>query len=385
MIALDIPTVLLLYQSSLLVGAAVFLHARRQRKTALGFGTLASAFALLGSGSVLAGLGEYALLPKAVWTLVTLTCGLYGHGLLVAGIERLRTGRPPRHWRWLAVYPVPFWITAWITGFHEDNQLRAIVFHLNAALCLIWAARIIDRLRRMEGLPSCLPLEAVLACSGLSFAVGAGTILLVPDFVPWLAVEFFVQILGNFAITILIYSVAIDRAERKLNLMADLDSLTGIGNRRFLEKTVPKRLYPGDTVLYIDLDHFKQLNDRFGHATGDAVLVAVAATLRDGKRPDDLLARLGGEEFLLFLPELKTSEALSIAERLRQAIQDIQLHHQGADIPVSASIGVARVKRPDEAWLDLVHAADMALYAAKRAGRNRVVLASSPSQEPVPA
>ncbi|BAI70735.1 GGDEF domain-containing protein [Azospirillum sp. B510] len=381
MITLDITTVLFLYQSSLLVGAAVFLLARRRRAASSGFGTLAAAFSLVGVGGVLAGFGEQAMVPKHVWTLGSLTLGLFGHGLLVLGMERLRSGRLPRAWHLLAVYPVPFWIAAVITGFHLDNHIRASIFHLNAALCLLLAARIMNRLRRVEQLPSCLPLETVLTLSGLSFLFGAGVILFVADFVPWLALEFFVQILGNFAIAILIYNIATDRAERKLALMAELDSLTGIGNRRWLEKMAPSHLSPGDTIFYIDLDHFKRINDRFGHAAGDTVLVAVAATLRNLKRPEDVLARMGGEEFLLFLAELRVSEALTIAERIREAIQAIPFQYQGIPLGVTASIGVAQVSRQGEPWPELVHAADMALYEAKHGGRNRVVHASQVSQD----
>lgn len=384
MIALDISTVLFLYQSSLLVGAVVFLLARRRRSPSSGFGTLAAAFFLVGFGGVLASFGEHAMLPKPVWTLGSLTFGVVGHGLLVLGMERLRSGRLPRAWRLLALYPIPFWIAAWITGFHLDNQLRASLFHLNAALCLILATWIVTRLRRVEQLPSCRPLETVLALSGASFLLGAAVILFVADFVPWLALEFFVQILGNFAIAILIYSVATDRAERKLSLMAELDSLTGVGNRRWLERMVPSHLRPGDAVFCIDLDHFKRINDRFGHATGDTVLVAVAATLRNLKRPDDVLARMGGEEFLLFLPELRTSDTPPVAERMREAIQAIPFQHQGTALVVTASIGVAQVVRAGETWPDLVHSADMALYDAKREGRNRVAYAPQVPQDSIP-
>lgn len=385
MIALDIATVLFLNQSSLLAGAAVFMIARQRRSSSSGFGILAAAFSLQGLGAVLASFGEQAMLPETVWTLGSLTLGMVGHGLLVLGMERLRSGRLPRAWRLLAAYPILFWIAAWLTAFHLDNQLRATLFHLNAALCLLVASRIVARLRRVEPLPSCLPLEVVLAFSGLSFLLGAGVIVFVPDFVPWLALEFFVQILVNFTIAILIYSVATDRAERKLALMAELDSLTGIGNRRWLDKMVPGRLSPGDTVFCIDLDHFKRINDRFGHATGDTVLVAVAATLRNLKRPDDVLARMGGEEFLLFLPELRSTEPHPVAERIREAIQAIPFQHQGTVLGVTASIGVAQAIRVGEAWTDLVHAADMALYDAKRDGRNRVAHATRVSQDLVPA
>jgi len=385
MIVLDIATVLFLYQSSLLVGAAVFLLARLRNVPASGFGTLAAAFSLVGTGGVLAGFGEQAMLPKTVWTLGSLLLGVAGHGLLVLGIERLRSGRLPRGWRLLALYPVSVLIAAWATGFHLDNQLRAAFFHLNAALCLMLAARIVTRLRRVERLPSCRPLAAVLALSGASFLLGAAVILFVADFVPWLAWEFFIQILGNFAISILIYSVATDRAERKLSLMAEIDSLTGIGNRRWLERMLPGHLRAGDTVFCIDLDHFKRINDRFGHAAGDTVLVAVAATLRNLKRSDDVLARMGGEEFLLFLPELRTSDALPVAERIREAIQAIPFQLQGNALGVTASIGVAQVVRLGESWPDLVHAADMALYEAKRDGRNRVAHAPRVPQDLMPA
>ncbi|WP_158279286.1 GGDEF domain-containing protein [Azospirillum humicireducens] len=350
--------------------------ARRRRSPSSGFGILAAAFSLQGLGAVLASFGEHATMPATVWTLGSLTLGLVGQGLLVLGMERLRSGRLHRAWRLLAVYLMSLSIAAWLTGFHLDNQLRALLFHLNAALCLIVASRIVARLRRVEPLPSCLPLEAVLALSGLSFLLGAGVIVLVPDFVHWVALEFFIQILGNFTVAILIYSVATDRAERRLALMAELDSLTGVGNRRWLERMVPSHLRPGDAVFCIDLDHFKRINDRFGHATGDTVLVAVAATLRNLKRPDDVLARMGGEEFLLFLPELRLSETQQIAERIRDAIQAIPFQHQGTALVVTASIGIAQAVRPGEAWPDLAHAADMALYEAKRSGRNRVVHAS---------
>lgn len=375
MIALDLSTVLFLDQSSLLAGAAVFLLVRRRRTSSRGFGTLASAFALLGLGATLAALGEGHLLPLHLWTMGSLTLGMLGHGLLVVGLERLRSGRPPPAWRLLAVYTLPLWVVGWITNFHPESDLRAIVFHLNAALCLVLASRSVDRLRRLETLPSCVPLRAVLALSALAYACGAGVILLADDPVPWLALEFFVQILGNFLIAILIYSIAADRAERKLGLMADVDSLTGIGNRRSLDKTVPKTLRSGDTVFFVDLDHFKRLNDRFGHGIGDEALVAVAATLSAVKRPNDVVARMGGEEFLLFLPDLEVADALAIAERLRKAIADIRIHHHDTVISMTASIGVAQVQQADQRWLDLVHDADMALYAAKSEGRNRVVLA----------
>jgi len=221
-----------------------------------------------------------------------------------------------------------------------------------------------------------LPLALVLTGSGLSFVAGAGIIILMVDFVSWLALEFFFQILGNFTLVILVCAIATDRAEARLREQAYLDALTGIGNRRWLAATLPARLRTGDTALCIDLDHFKQINDRHGHAAGDEVLVAVAAVLRAALRHGDSLARLGGEEFVLFLPELEEARAVAMAERLRGSIQALKVEYRGHTIPVTTSIGIARADRGGEVWQDLHHAADTALYAAKRAGRNQVRLAS---------
>ncbi len=376
MITLDIATVLFLYQSSLLVGAGAFLLNRRQTGPTRGLGILSTALGLLGGGALLASLGEQQQLPLHFWTLGSLTAGLWGHALLAIGMACLSNGRPLRHWRWLFIWPAPFWLTALLTQFHTQNNLRAVIFHLNAALWLLLAAWIIWRGQRLEPLPSRGPLALILGASALSFGAGAGIIIWVTDFVPWLSVEFFAQILGNFILVILVSSMATDRAEAQLRRQASLDALTGIGNRRWLADSLPASLRVGDTVLCLDLDHFKQINDRHGHAGGDVVLVAVAELLRAGLRQDDCLARMGGEEFVLFLPELEEPQALQVAERLRAAIAGLAVSYRGQPIPVTTSIGIARCDRAGREWQYLHHIADMALYAAKRAGRNRVHLAA---------
>lgn len=380
MITLDIATVLFLYQSSLLVGALAFLLNRRQTGLTRGLGILSAALGLLGAGALLASLGEQARLPLQFWTLGSLSTGLWGHALLAVGMACLGRGRPPRRWRLLVLlWPLPFWLAALLTQFHLENQLRAAVFHLNAAFWLALAAWVIQQGRRLEPLPSRGPLALVLGGSALSFAAGAAAILWVTDFVPWLALEFFGQILGNFTLVILVSGMATDRAEAQLRQQASLDALTGIGNRRWLAASLPSVLRTGDTVLCLDLDHFKQINDRHGHAGGDVVLVAIAGLLRDSLRQGDCLARMGGEEFVLFLPELEERQALLLAERLRTAIAALAVSYRGQPIPVTTSIGLACCDRTGYDWQDLHHAADMALYAAKQAGRNRVQLAGTAS------
>lgn len=150
------------------------------------------------------------------------------------------------------------------------------------------------------------------------------------------------------------------------------DPLTGLGNRSALQEMLEQseaarradaRPY---AVLVLDLDHFKSVNDRFGHDGGDAALRHVATVIRSCVRPGDGAFRLGGEEFVVVLPGASSSEAAGVAERVRARLEETTAEHQGQTIHVTASIGVA-VGAPLA-----FSAADRALYDAKRAGRNTV-------------
>jgi len=126
--------------------------------------------------------------------------------------------------------------------------------------------------------------------------------------------------------------------------------------------------------LVLDVDHFKQVNDQHGHAAGDAALRHVAALLQTLLRRSDVLARTGGEEFVVLMPETGRDAAAQVAERMRAALQAQDLEWEGRRIPVRASFGIACSEQAhsDDALLQL---ADQALYAAKAGGRNRVALA----------
>ena len=167
------------------------------------------------------------------------------------------------------------------------------------------------------------------------------------------------------------------------------DPMTGLFNRRYampyLTRVIETNLQKGRgfAVMVADLDHFKAVNDRFGHAAGDAVLTEAAARLRDDLRAEDLIARMGGEEFLIVLPDSSKEDALRAGERLRARIGDLAFAdpQSGADIHVTISIGVAVCcfeclsrKPPEESATGLLRLADEALYEAKGAGRNTVTL-----------
>jgi two-component system cell cycle response regulator len=160
-----------------------------------------------------------------------------------------------------------------------------------------------------------------------------------------------------------------------------VDPLTGAFNRRYLEAHLPKLFARCRTarkplaVLMIDIDHFRRINDAHGHTAGDHVLKEMVSRATFSLRPSDLVARIGGEEFAVVLPETDLDAALSIAERLRHRIGDTPIEAADSALPltVTVSIGVAVVKPDGEEEPDTAfRRADVALYAAKRAGRNRV-------------
>jgi diguanylate cyclase (GGDEF)-like protein len=124
--------------------------------------------------------------------------------------------------------------------------------------------------------------------------------------------------------------------------------------------------------MLVDIDHFKRINDRLGHDQGDVALQAVANTMAVSLRGMDLVARFGGEEFLVLLPDTDSSQALCVAEKLRTAVAALELPQIGR---VTASFGVATLLDPETTASELIRRADTALYVAKNAGRDRVAIA----------
>jgi len=173
------------------------------------------------------------------------------------------------------------------------------------------------------------------------------------------------------------------RLRENLRLQASRDALTGLLNRRFAEEAFERELSRCGrrgkpvAVLMIDVDHFKAFNDRFGHAAGDFVLRRVASALADGLRHEDVVCRYGGEEFLALLPEADERIALECAERARTRVDALALQYEGVPLGrLAVSIGVALFPTHGAEPEALIRCADRALYEAKRAGRNRTVIAA---------
>ena len=169
-------------------------------------------------------------------------------------------------------------------------------------------------------------------------------------------------------------------SHRQEQLLALTDQLTGLPNRREAMENLQKawcsssRSKEPFALLILDIDHFKRVNDRFGHAVGDQVLRSTAAILKGSVRRDETIARIGGEEFLLISTTLGLREAVVAAERLRRQLEQTEIDAGGQSIKVTASIGIAARESETRNAEDLLNAADTALYAAKGAGRNCIAL-----------
>ncbi len=171
-------------------------------------------------------------------------------------------------------------------------------------------------------------------------------------------------------------------ANERLSRLAALDPLTGLANRRQFQERLRQNLAQhhrhgtAGSLVTLDLDHFKQVNDTYGHATGDLVLMEAAARMTASLRPTDLPARVGGEEFAVLLPDSDIGTAVTVAERLRTTLAAMVVFApDGRPVRITASIGVAAWQHDDRDERDLLERADQALYAAKHAGRDNIRIA----------
>lgn len=172
---------------------------------------------------------------------------------------------------------------------------------------------------------------------------------------------------------------SLKKSNQALMELSNTDPLTKLSNRRFLMKTLEKELQRCErsqkslALIMVDIDHFKSINDSYGHQQGDIVLKTLANQMKARLRDYDLAARFGGEEFALVLPETSLADAIRVADRLRTAVKDLRFTGEFAEIRLTISLGVAtyphnKIRTVD----DLIREADRALYNAKEKGRNRV-------------
>lgn len=180
----------------------------------------------------------------------------------------------------------------------------------------------------------------------------------------------------------------IQALQERLQEQANRDPLTGLFNRRYLESTIQREIarcrrdHAPLTLMMLDVDHFKSINDRFGHAVGDKVLSQLGQLLQTNARQEDVPCRFGGEEFVLLLPHMNADAAIERGEQLRSAFECATVHTaKGETVQTTVSVGISVFPDHGSSMDELTHSADLALYQVKRNGRNGVLLYSG--QHPV--
>jgi diguanylate cyclase (GGDEF)-like protein len=242
---------------------------------------------------------------------------------------------------------------------------------------------------RSEALVSRWPAIFMLFAHGALFLLRTPLVVTVPwlsnsnvNGSVWLTVLSFEALLFTISIAFILLAMAKERTELRHKTAAMIDPLTGLSNRRsFFEEGAALAGRHADqskptTVLAMDLDHFKSINDRFGHAIGDSVLGIFADVVRQSIRKSDIAGRLGGEEFVAVLYDAAPERAVAVAERIRTTFAEMALEVEDRPVAATVSIGVVHSRHAVVDLPELVAQADAALYLAKERGRNRVEVAT---------
>ncbi len=378
---LDMPTLVLNTGLSAVYAMVAMIFVWRVHSSELAVRYWSGAFLAMGAGAMLVGLRSK--LPD-FWTIVI------GNLLIMTGYFGLHVGtalftRRPVFWR--TAIGITLACTAALAYWSlvkPDIRIRVAVF--SVAMVIACAMVVRDLLRSSRG-PQQLTygaLATIFVLAIIATLVRATDVMIDPDYtqlfsggviqVLWFAASQAAVFLSPFGFLLL----TSQRLQLRLDRLANEDELTGVLNRRaFLARTLEllAELPRGQstTLLALDLDHFKRLNDTHGHAAGDAVLRNFARTVTMQLRPDDLFARVGGEEFWILLPDTDVTGATQLAERLRGAVEAMRVSYGHEALQITVSVGVCAVSQGDIS--QALTAADGALYVAKAEGRNRVVAA----------
>lgn len=298
---------------------------------------------------------------------------------------RVFVGRRPHFW-YSVVTPSLWLLICAVPGFMDNISLRVIIASAVIAGYSMLTARELWR-QDQEALPS----RSAAIVTLVSFAVFIGLRAPFVGYLPfpmgaqpmsslWLAIFNLVVLAHVGAFAMLMVSLTKERREAEQRKFAMIDPLTGLMNRRAFMAAVERAARRGRrdpmTLLVLDLDHFKQVNDRYGHEIGDRVLYGFAQVAERVTRPNDQLYRMGGEEFCFLLPDCELTEALGVAERIRTGFAALVIDARGVEAKTTVSIGLATDGGAPIDLEVLLEAADAALYEAKARGRNQVVVSS---------
>ena len=340
----------------------------------------------LGAANICLGAGFAARLGRAwdgefVFYVVSSTLVSACLSLEYRGVCELK-GQPASLWWTYGPPSLMFGACIWLTFLQRNITIEQIVFD---TLNLVLMIRIARMLSRAEDAPRRF---VHLLAAGPYLLLAFATSLVIADFF-WVG-DFSVEYnfnnpraIFNCMATIVTVGVVFplfllmvsERLNRDLVVQAMRDPLTGLYNRRAFEE-IAFREISGATrtglplsVLLCDIDHFKKVNDKYGHATGDEVLCAATTALRGSLRDEDFLCRWGGDEFCALLPRAKWEQARSVADRVKEAFEDLEVLVDGQAIRIAISIGAVTYEGGGKDFSTLVNEADGAMYEAKKAGR----------------
>ena len=276
----------------------------------------------------------------------------------------------------------------WATVIEPHVGISVALVPASACVTLFWSARIIIRHREISR-PAEWAAATSLLVFGISQGIAAGMALMqgaggdaayqaLYAHYNFLTLPAGYMAMGMFVIFMLASDISIEMKEIAIH-----DQLTGVLNRRGLGEqgamayATSRRNELPVSVVMTDIDRFKFINDKYGHAAGDEALVHFSELLKDARRADDIIARVGGEEFALILPGTGLESALKIADELCAAVESSPMHRGRERLSMTASFGVATISENDTCLSDTILRADRALYRSKRAGRNQVDIESS--------
>jgi diguanylate cyclase (GGDEF)-like protein len=281
-------------------------------------------------------------------------------------------------------------IVAWfvmqaVAGAIASDQIAAVL-GMSVSAGFFAAAALEFLLGRTEMLPGRWPMIVLLGLQATAIFLAGVQFALATRFsampsIGWLGSVHFVGLIYALGATVCLVTMLNGRLETEYKFAALTDPLTGLANRRALmdiaQRVLDRGAHDGSpvAVLAFDLDHFKRINDTFGHATGDQVLCAFADVLSATLRPNNIVARVGGEEFVAMVPGAGDDAAVAIARRIGEAFQKVGQFTGGQKVEATVSAGVATTGGRKQSVADMLASADAALYRAKSAGRNRVALA----------
>ncbi|MGH8108881.1 MAG: GGDEF domain-containing protein [Arenimonas sp.] len=279
----------------------------------------------------------------------------------------------------------------WFAIVDPNLGIRLVIVSTAMAILLIASARYLHLYTKREASVSRSVLGFIFLLIGLFMLFRALYFLFVPtttgtmlDRTSWVnaVTPLVVAILPVIGTTAYLLMCS-DRLRRQWELAASTDYLTGLANRRTLAHAGERAFHSAQrqkqelSVAVIDVDHFKGVNDRYGHDTGDLALKHIARMLENAGRKNDFLGRQGGEEFVVLFDQTDREHGIVAAERLRTCVQDNVLNVGGHSVPMTVSVGLAVYCESDRNFNDLLRRADQALYAAKKGGRNRVEVADN--------